>query len=85
MELGGWACASAYSPKQSKTPFLLRSVAASLLPSWQKSHIFACTGLQPRHKPSPPVTGPIRPYAHMITSYKSQICAFIYVTSWGYS
>ena len=65
--LGGWACASAYSPKQSKTPFLLRSVAASLLPSWQKSHIFACTGLQPRHKPSPPVTGPIRPYAHMIT------------------
>ena len=73
MELGGWACASAYSPKQPKTPFLLRSVAASLLPSWQKEPFLPARGSSLGTSPAPQFHGPIGPYTCMITSFKSQI------------
>ena len=71
--LGGWACASAYSPKQSKTPFLLRSVAASLLPSWQKEPFLPARGSSLGTSPAPQFHGPIGPYTCTITSFKSQI------------
>ena len=67
--LGGWACASAYSPKQSKTPFLLRSVAASLLPSWQKEPFLPARGSSLGTSPAPQFHGPIGPYTCIITSF----------------